>query len=84
MSADSRTVCPKCHPELADYTDHDGHLDFAAEDLDISRDVRENYEFTFRNIDGQLVLNIEYSANCWTCGWQYDLDVAPGFPLTGL
>lgn len=83
MSADGHTVCPNCHPDLADYTEHDGALDHAAEDLGYARDVRERWEFTYRSVDGALVLAVEYSANCWTCGWSYELDTAP-FPLTGL
>lgn len=83
MSADGHTVCPNCHPDLADYTDNDGVLDRVAEDLGYTCDVRERWEFTYRSVDGALVLAVEYSANCWTCGWSYELDTAP-FPLTGL
>jgi hypothetical protein len=78
MSADSTTVCPNCNPELLTYTDHDGIVDFAAEDMGIERSLREYYEFTLRNveIDGvrKMVLVIDYEASCRECGWEFSVD----------
>jgi len=71
MSADGHTVCPNCHPDLLGYTDNNGVIDCAAEDLDYNRDVRENYEFCLLVKDGELFLDITYSAECWECDWGF-------------
>lgn len=81
MSADGHTVCPKCHPDLLTYTDHNGVIDCSAEDLGYERDVRENYEFSFKADDGQIVLVVDYRADCWECGWHYELQTSD-FPVT--
>lgn len=88
MSADSHTVCPKCHPDLANYQreakawGNPGIIDHAAEDLGYDRSIRENYEFYIKATPGQpLTLVSEYSANCWDCGFTFTItheDPIPG------
>lgn len=80
MSADGHTVCPKCHPDLVTYDGHGGVIDHAAEELGYGRDVRENYEFFLRTTDGQVGLAVVYRADCWECGWHWELDTAD-FPV---
>lgn len=92
MSADSHTVCPKCHPEILECV---GILDNIAhekrfEDVLDMGSVRENVEYYTVNqqigvgpdapLSPQLVF--KYRADCWTCGWHFD--VVTYSPLTGL
>lgn len=79
MSADSHTVCPKCHPDVVDYTGPTlyplvppGVISHAAEERDYDRSVRENIDYYLQARDHKLVLVFEYRADCWTCGWHFD------------
>jgi len=79
MSADSRTVCPVCHPDVLDYTGpnqfplvHPGVIDHCAEERGYDRSVRENIDYYLQNKDQKLVLVFDYRADCWDCGWHYD------------
>lgn len=78
MSADSHTVCPKCHPDLIGYVgkpNWDGTpnhtIDNAAEELGYDRSVRENIEYYLHAEDGKVKLVFDYRADCWTCGWHF-------------
>jgi len=88
MSADSRTVCPKCYPDLIGWTytnnwgKASGAIDAAAEKLGYDRDVRENIDYYLKAKDNQLVLVFEYRADCWTCGWHFDTTLEE--PIPGL
>lgn len=76
MSADAHTVCPKCHPDLAEWrsTEFPGNpsIDHASEELGYDRDVRENYEYYMTN--QPLAIVAKYSADCWTCGWHFEFE----------
>ena len=85
MSADSHTVCPKCHPDLLGYTGPreypqckypqcKGSIDFAAEELGYDRSVRENIQYALLARDGKLVLNFTYDANCWDCDFGFGIE----------
>lgn len=67
MSADSHTACPKCYPDLIGAQ---GITDTIASDRGYETQVRENYTFYIR--DG-LTLVSEYHADCWTCGWHFEV-----------
>lgn len=82
MSADSYTVCPKCHPDLIGWRSsryrNSTASDHAAEELGYNRSIRENYEFYIENGD---TLVASYNADCWDCGFQFDFqrrDLIPG------
>lgn len=75
MSADSHSVCPKCHPDLIG---RPGVTDNFADDLGYYRGVRENYEYYI--LDGDKLVS-EYSANCWDCDFTFEVkhvDQIPG------
>lgn len=78
MSADSHTVCPRCHPDLVTFQRPHGSwgdpgvIDHAAEDLGYDRSVRENIEYYLLAKDHKLVLVFDYRADCWTCNWHFD------------
>lgn len=80
MSADSRTVCPECHPDLLVYRRREKCwgdptiIDHAAEDLGYDRSVRENYEFFFKATPEGIVLVSEYSGNCRDCGFHFEVN----------
>lgn len=86
MSADGRTVCPKCHPDLCDYTGpkdyphSKGLIDHAAEELGYDRSVRENYEYYFKAEEGQIFLIADYSATCWDCDWHFEVLIKTPVP----
>lgn len=84
MSADSHSVCPKCHPEDLDKAGI--WQNFA----DGGGDVRENYETYWVNKQVDpirdpsalgLFLVHKYRADCRTCGWHYDHEFET--PITG-
>lgn len=72
MSADSHTVCPKCHPWLLDYRNNNGVIDHAAEEFGIARDVRENIEYYIEANEHGLFLIFLYRADCWECSWHFE------------
>lgn len=71
MSADSHTVCPKCHPEVLERV---GVMPTIGEELGLPEDVREYYEYYMQNLipEGPRLV-CEYSADCWTCGWHFEI-----------
>jgi hypothetical protein len=86
MSADSHSVCPKCHPEDLNKVGVWQNFDSSG-----TGDVRENYETYWRSRQVEpirdpgglgLFLVAEYSADCWTCGWHFEITTET--PLTGL
>jgi hypothetical protein len=79
MSADSHTVCPRCHPDMLDYTGPSqyplvpkGVVDHLAEEIGYERSVRENIDYYLQAKDRKLVLVFEYRADCWDCGWHFE------------
>lgn len=77
MSADSHSVCPKCHPEEREKVGVWQNFT----DGDESSAVRENYEtyWVSRQVEpirdpGGLGLFLvhEYRADCWDCGWHFE------------
>jgi len=89
VSADSRTVCPKCHPDVLDYTGPNqyslvpsGVIDHLAEKCGYDRSVRENIDYYLLAKDQKLVLVFDYRADCWDCGWHYDTVLQE--PISGL
>lgn len=88
MSADSHTVCPKCHPDVLDYTGPEqyplvpeGVIDHCAEEHGYDRSVRENMDYYLLAKDKQLMVVFNYRADCWTCGWHYDTVLQGPIPL---
>lgn len=84
MSADSHSVCPKCHPE--DLTKVGIWQNFG----DGDGDVRENYQTYWRSRQVDpikdphelgLFLVYDYRADCWTCGWHFEHEFE--IPLLG-
>ena len=69
MSADSRTVCPKCHPEVLERV---GVLSNIGNELGLSAGVRENIDYYIQNFihDGPRLVFV-YSADCWECNWNF-------------
>jgi len=78
MSADSRTVCPKCDPDIINYI---GVLDNIAEEREFDRSVRENIDYYLQGRGRKLVLVFEYRADCWICGWHFDIRHEDPIPL---
>lgn len=83
MSADSHTVCPKCHPDLVGWCSsaYPGNpaTDHAAEELGYDRSVRENVEYYLK---GGTHLVFSYDASCWDCGWHWGFEHEE--PIPGL
>ena len=69
MSADSRTVCPKCHPEVLERI---GVLPNIGNELGLPAEVRENIDYYIQNLshDGPRLVFV-YSADCWKCDWNF-------------
>lgn len=86
MSADSHSVCPKCHPEDLNKVGVWQNFDSSGTD-----DVRENYETYWRSrqVDPEnapdklgLFLVHSYRADCWTCDFTFTHEFET--PITGL
>lgn len=89
MSADSHTVCPKCHPEVLDYTGPTGMpfatpgvIDHLAEERGFDRSVRENIDYYIQAKDGGLDLVFTYSAVCWDCSWHFETTFTERIPTS--
>jgi hypothetical protein len=64
MSADSHDVCPKCYPEII------GRNWEEILKLGLPTEVRENYQIYI--YEGKTLVT-EYRADCWDCGWHFEI-----------